>query len=32
MAIIKVGNVKNNLPSMIRISASGNIKVVKIKK
>jgi hypothetical protein len=32
MAIIKVSNVKSNLPSMIRVSASGNVKVIKIKK
>lgn len=32
MAIIKVTNQKNNLPSVVRITASGNVKVFKVKK
>lgn len=32
MAIIKVTNVKNNLPAIVKVSASGNTKVFKIKK
>jgi len=32
MAIIKVSNVKTNLPDVIRITASGSVKTVKIKK
>jgi hypothetical protein len=32
MAIIKVSNVKNNLPDVIRVTASGTVKTVKIKK
>jgi hypothetical protein len=32
MAVIKVSNVKTNLPDVIRITASGTVKTVKIKK
>jgi hypothetical protein len=32
MAIVKVGNVKSNLPDVIRITASGVSKTIKIKK
>jgi hypothetical protein len=32
MAIIKVSNVKNDLPDVIRVTASGSTKTVKIKK
>lgn len=32
MAIIKVSNVKENLPDVIRITASGSTKTIKIKK
>jgi hypothetical protein len=32
VAIIKVSNVKNNLPDVIRVTASGSVKTVKIKK
>lgn len=32
MAIIKVSNVKNNLPDVVRVTASGVTKTVKIKK
>ena len=32
MAIIRVTNVKHNLPSVIRVTASGNVKVFKVKK
>ncbi len=32
MAIIKVSNVKENLPDVIRITSSGSTKTVKIKK
>lgn len=32
MAVIKVSNVKTNLPDVLRITASGTVKTVKIKK
>jgi hypothetical protein len=32
MAVIKVSNVKTNLPDVIRITASGTVKTIKIKK
>jgi hypothetical protein len=32
MAVIKVSNIKTNLPDVIRITASGTVKTVKIKK
>jgi hypothetical protein len=32
VAVIKVSNVKTNLPDVIRITASGTVKTVKIKK
>lgn len=32
MAIIKVSNVKSNLPDVIRVTASGSTKTVKVKK
>jgi hypothetical protein len=32
VAIIKVSNVKDNLPDVIRVTASGTTKTVKIKK
>jgi hypothetical protein len=32
MAVIKVSNVKTNLPDVIKITASGSVKTVKIKK
>lgn len=32
MAVIKVSNVKENLPDVIKITASGTVKTVKIKK
>lgn len=32
MAVIKVSNVKTNLPNVIRIIASGTTKTIKIKK
>lgn len=32
MAVIKISNVKTNLPDVIRITASGTVKTVKIKK
>jgi hypothetical protein len=32
MAVIKVSNVKTNLPDVIKITASGSAKTVKIKK
>lgn len=32
MAVIKVSNVKNNIPDVIRITASGSVKTIKIKK
>lgn len=32
MAVIKVSNVKANLPDVIKITASGSVKTVKIKK
>lgn len=30
--IIKINNVKENLPSIIKVTASGSVKVFKIKK
>lgn len=32
MAIIKVSTLRENLPNVIRITASGKVKTVKIKK
>lgn len=32
MAVIKVSNVKENLPDVIKVTASGSVKTVKIKK
>lgn len=32
MAVIKVSNVKENLPEVIKVTASGTVKTVKIKK
>ena len=32
MAIIKVSNVKNNLPDVIKVTSSGSVKIFKIKK
>jgi hypothetical protein len=32
MAVIKVSNVKTNLPDVIKINASGKVKTIKIKK
>jgi hypothetical protein len=32
MAVIKVSNVKENLPEVIKVTASGSVKTVKIKK
>lgn len=32
MAIIKVSNSKDNLPSIVKITASGNTKTFKVKK
>lgn len=32
MAVIKVSNVKPNLPDVIKVTASGSVKTVKIKK
>lgn len=32
MAVIKVSNVKTNLPDVIKITASGTVKTIKIKK
>lgn len=32
MPIIKISNVKNNLPDIIKITSSGNVKIIKVKK